>query len=930
LVSISGALGIDVVTSPLVTCGRLQILGGSTKAITLTNAANDVDTLKVLTKGDFTFSQTGGPLEINDPDTTLPGIEVESTGGNVTIACPGGLRVVDGIAWGASSKLSLSGGTGPGVEFVPTAVGDNAGLPFAGTLRDMLGYVNANTATNGASNTAMQVVFDEPGSPVATGGTIAIGTVSLPAISKVLTIDGTLPVAPGGIGGIAYVDGSAVVSGSANGFTLAAGSGGSVIENIGLHGFSNAAIDVVTGANTLRGLVLGAARSGDVSGNGYGIRIAGTGSSAAAAANVVGVKVAGDVGNVIVGSTFDGIAIGANAPYTQVFGNRIGELADGTSMGNGRHGISVQTSIGTVIGSTNPILANTISGSGMHGVLVVDVSGTSTVYGAQLFGNSIVGNAVAGVQIRGGARNLVGGIPLGAGNTITGGTYGIRLLPTAGTISTRDNTIIGNSVANATLDGIRIDRSNGNSITGNVVSGNGKTGIVIDSAPAVSGRSLANRVLGNTVSANGDSATNGGIVLRESSGQLIGQLGGANILANNSGSGIVVEGTTSTGNVIAANTVTASGFHGIVVSAATGNSVRRNAVSGNAQVGIAVIDAIARVATAENKVMANRVSANAVGIEVRGGKYQSVGGTLPTDGNAVFSNTSHGILVSPSVSSGPAQLVAVRNNQVGVDGSTVAGNGGYGIRIEESWATSVDYANLVSNNAGGGVAVQGGDGTVIGGQAVGRGNTVFRNGGNGISIVEPAKGNSPVNVKIAGNVIRDNAADGVGVSGSRTSGVVIGRNPSISMPNGAGNTVIGNGGAGVRVDQAQRVTMIGNSFGSNGVAPIVLANNGNSGVSQPNLTSVTQKVTNQARPQWDIRGTVSGTAGQRFYVDFYMDLASGGQGYMGRVLVTVASNGTGAFRTILNSPAGGLGGGTIRATATVATSGTLFGSTSAL
>jgi parallel beta-helix repeat protein len=924
LVSIVGSLGIDVVSSPKVTCGRLEINAGSTLPITLNNSGNDVDSLEVRTKGDFTFTQTG-PLKIQDPDTTTRSLQVESTGGNVEISCPGGLRVVDGIAWGASGTLSLSGGTGRGVEFVPTSAGDNVGLSFAGTLRDMLGYVNANTARNGSSNAPMQVVFNEPGSPVALAGTITLGTVPLPAIGKVITVDGTLPsgATPGGI---VYVNGAGV-TGTANGLTLAAGSGGSVIENIGVHGFANAGIEVVTGGNVLRGLVLGASRAGARSANGFGIRVAGVSASALASGNVIGIKAAGDVGNVIVGSKFDGIFIGANAPYTGVYGNRIGELLDGTSLSNDRHGISVQSSIGTVIGSSNPLFANTIAHNKQHGIFVVDVTGSSIAYGVQIVGNTIGDNTVAGVQVRGGGRNLIGGTGITAGNAITGGTYGIRLLP-AGITPTHNNVILGNTVAQASADGIRIERSYANSITGNSISGNGNSGILIDSALAGTVRTLANRVQGNTVTGNGSSATNGGIVVSNSSGQVIGQLGGGNILANNTGSGIVVMGTASTGNVVAANDVSGGTFYGIVISSATANAIRRNTSSGNAQSGIAILDSIATVATAENKVTTNTVSGNGVGIQVSGGRYQTIGGLLASEANFVFSNKGDGVLVSSTAVSGPALSVAIRNNRIGVDGSTPASNGGYGVRIQESTSTTVDYANLISNNKLGGICVQGGSATVIGGQATGRGNQIFGNPGNGITIDQPTSGSMPVNVKVAGNSIHNNTGDGIGVMGLRTSGVVIGRAPSITMPNGSGNSITGNGGAGIRVTAAKNVTMIGNSFGSNGGLPIVLAGGGNGGVTPPTITSTTLRLGNQAQPQWDIRGTVSGAPGQRFYVDFYMDVVGGGQGYMGRVLATVGSNGPGSFRVILSSPAGGMGSHTIKATATVATGGTLFGSTS--
>jgi hypothetical protein len=929
LVSIQGGLGVTVTTSPKITCGRLDIDSGSVLAISLTDPGNDVDTLRVITKGNFTYSQTAGPLEIKDPDSATRTVQVQSTGGNVTISATAGLRVVDGIEWGPGASLSLFGGDGAGVDFVSTSTGDNLALPFAGALRDMLGYVNANVATNsaGTGNAAMQVVFDEPSSPLSLGGTITLDA-TLPAITKRITLDGTLlPAAAGvSVGGIVGIDGSKAGA-TATGLSLAAGSGGSVLRNAAIHGFAGTGIAVATADNQLSGLLVGLDRGGAADGNGTGIDVSGRG----AARNVIGIKTAGDLGNRVAANTLSGIHIRSGATYNLVYGNTIGIDGTGADAGNGRDGVTIESGIGNRVGAAVALFGNTIADSGRHGVFVSDVSGTSIEYGARVVGNVIRDSVQAGVTIRGGGRNLVGGLGVGDGNAISNNEDGVRLVSSL-VSPTSDNAIAGNDVSTNRRDGVRIAAGFNNRVNGNTLTNNVSAGVRIFNATTARTQ-LPNRVINNTASGNGSAALEGGIVIENASGQVVGitatGAAASNVVQGNGGSGIVISGAASTGNTVALNDVTKSAFHGIVVSGGTSNSIVRNTVSGNASAGVAVLDSIPATSAAGNKVTDNSVSGNAVGIRVTGGRFHVIGGTLVADGNRVFSNSGDGILVQNSTISGPATGVTIRNNRVGVNGASPAGNGGFGVRVEGSTSTTIDFANLVRNNVAGGVQIVGGSGTVVGSQVANRGNTISGNSGPGIQVDQPTAGTTPVEVTIAGNVIQANTGDGVLVQGGRTSGVVIGRAPSVTVPNGTGNTITGNGGAGILVNASHRVTMIGNSIGSNAVAPIILQAGANSGVQSPTITSVINRVPNQAKPQWDVRGQVLGTVGQRFYIDLYMDLAAGGQGYMGRVLVTVGVGGVGSFRVIVNGPAGGLGASGVKATATVATGGTLFGSTSA-
>ena len=918
--------------APVVTAGRFEVysLGATPQTFT---GANQVDSLRVDTAGSFEFNNFSGMLSITDFDPTTPSVQI-STGGDLTIrqqmAGVGGgrFRVIDGIECGG--VLTLSADESPlGVEFVASSTGDNPSPPpFAGTVRDMLSLINQNSATlANAPNAVMTAVFDEPGTPVSLGGTVSL-TATLPAITKRITFDGSLLPAKAGesIGGIVGLDGTLITVPSATGLSLATGSAGTVLRNTAIHGFLGTGVAVATADNHLTGLLVGLDRSGGADGNGVGIDVAGT----AADRNVIGVEIPGDAGNRVAANTSTGVRIGAGADYTQVYGNVIGLDGAGAAAGNGLHGVSVNAAIGTRIGSATAAFANLIANSTKHGVLASDVVGSSIEYGVQVIGNTIEDNGLAGVQIRGGRRNLVGGFLIGEENVIQGNRDGVWLTPSlAG--PTSGNHVVGNAIDGNSRDGVRLDAGSfGNRISANAIDNNSSAGIRITNS-AVSRTQPTNRVFSNTITGNGGTALDGGIVLDKSAGQMVGttMTGGAagNTVSLNLGSGIVVIGSAplaASSNVIAFNTVNDNGFDGIRVQGGIGNVVRANFVTANLQNGIAIVDALAATTAQGNAVTNNAVGGNGFGIVVEGGARNVIGGDLPALGNRVFSSLADGIVVRSSTGTGHALGTVIRNNGIGLDaGNAAAGNGGYGIRLTDSINTLVDFGNLVRDNSAGGIVVNNGLGITIGSAVAGRGNVVSNNGGPGILVESLAPARIQA-LSIIGNTIDSNAGFGIRVTGGSTAGVTIGRIPSVTLPNGTGNTIRFNTGGGVQVDAAQAVTIIGNQTINNSGPEIDLVNGANQGIAAPVLTSVKPRVAGQRTPQYDCRGSVTGVAGTRRYVDFYGVSPLGQQFYLGRVLVTIGANGIGNFRKIVN---GGPGGVTsVQATATDASS--LFGGTS--
>ncbi|MFK7889574.1 MAG: DUF4347 domain-containing protein, partial [Granulosicoccus sp.] len=190
-------------------------------------------------------------------------------------------------------------------------------------------------------------------------------------------------------------------------------------------------------------------------------------------------------GNVVIGTTFDGVRLdfgttgmtvgGASAGAgnliagvgdegievrdetsdgNTVINNSIGLLADGTTVsGSGNSGIRIGAGAdNTTIGGVG--VGNVVVGSGSLGIEISGASTGTTVYGnligTNASGTAIAGNGLSGIMLENGAQNnTIGGIGPGQGNLITGsGTLsatdnaGITLLSTAGS----GNSIAGNSV----------------------------------------------------------------------------------------------------------------------------------------------------------------------------------------------------------------------------------------------------------------------------------------------------------------------------------------------------------------------------------------------------------------------------------------------------------------------------------------------------
>ena len=170
-------------------------------------------------------------------------------------------------------------------------------------------------------------------------------------------------------------------------------------------------------------------------------------------ANTIGGTAAG-AGNLISGNTYQGVQVFGNAGATPTAGNTIqgnfiGTNAAGTgAVGNANFGVIINGSVNNIIGGTTAAARNVVSGNAGRGVYIQDYSPTQTSTGNVVEGNyvgvdvsggaALANTGSAGVVIGSASNNTIGGTAAGAGNVISGNTFGG--LEVDGTGATGNNT----------------------------------------------------------------------------------------------------------------------------------------------------------------------------------------------------------------------------------------------------------------------------------------------------------------------------------------------------------------------------------------------------------------------------------------------------------------------------------------------------------
>jgi hypothetical protein len=675
--------------------------------------------------------------------------------------------------------LILSAGTAGAATYTVTSAAD-AGT---NTLRWAINQANANAGSD-------SIVFNIGGGSAQTISLLSAlpvitGTVTIDATSQVIELNGAS--AGAGVSGLTVQSAGSTIRGlvinrfAMHGVLINGGAGGNTVRDcrIGTDATGTAARAnghtgvYVTGVpnntvgpgNLLSGngvdgvrIDAAAATGNIVAGNRIGTNAAGTAAIAngfngvvitAAANNRIGGTTAGEL-NVISGNAKNGIGIGGGASGNLIERNYIGLAADGAAaLGNGEDGVLVIDSPSNKIGGDVAGTFNIISANGWHGIeLRGDGADANVVQrnivGSDLFGTLDRGNGRAGVYQAGGdaSGNIIGGGAWGAGgNLISGNAWaGIHIEFATDTViqGNRIGTDYAGSSALANAGG-GIDIVNafqtaiGNANAGNVISGNGDSGIDIQSENLVS-------ILGNRIGTTADgtaplaNATRG-IWIRESwNGAQIGSGNhdpwtcnrDCNLISGNISYGIQlgiadygshhVQGNFVGSNL--AGTAAVPNGTGILSShyAQIGGagSGEGNLVSGNFGHGIAGDGLILNI-------LGNRIGTRANGLAALGNGFDGV--RIGQDrvhlelgaagaGNVIAGNGRDGIQFDEDDPNESANQ-SVRGNHIGVgaDGVTCIGNGRDGIRLN-------DGSRFIE----------------VGGIAAGEGNRIACNTGNGVTI----------------------------------------------------------------------------------------------------------------------------------------------------------------------------------------------------
>ena len=286
--------------------------------------------------------------------------------------------------------------------------------------------------------------------------------------------------------------------------------------------------------------------------------------------------------NVISGNTFNGIHIQGGTSGNVILGNYVGLNASGTNaLGNGNYGIRQEANAeGTAIGGADAGEGNVISGNLYGGIYL----NRAVAKAASVILGNYIGTDATGTEDRGNASNGIFLLGAAGGHTVGGGGPGIGLLGIdafAGNLisgnsgdalflDSADNTALGNRIGTdrtGTADlgnngeGIRVQGAN-NTIggigagEGNLVSGNGRRGVLLTGSNAVGTTIIGNLVGTNAAGTAAIANSEGGVFINNDAKDTV--VGGTtvahrNVISGNTEFGVKISGINTTGNTVAGN-----------------------------------------------------------------------------------------------------------------------------------------------------------------------------------------------------------------------------------------------------------------------------------------------------------------------------------------------------------------------------------------
>lgn len=519
-------------------------------------------------------------------------------------------------------------------------------------------------------------------------------------------------------------------------------------------GIASGARNVFSG-NGRAGVVLSAVND-VVEGNFIGINAQETAILSNASFGILAASGSGDTiggtfpgaGNVIGGVSGDGMEIDdSGAPSGtnnyQIQGNFFGTDPTGTLNFGNAIGILLEGNAVTQGVANNTVSGNVIDNQSLVGVEIFGVAAKDNVVEGNLIGVNPSGTNPAGtlargnevgVKIAGGAfDNTVGGTTAAARNLISGNVEGLVIADSGTTGNLVEGNYVGTNAAGSgavanTEDGIELLFDGGNNTVGgatpgagNVISGNGRAGVVI---------SADNDLLeGNLIGVNAQgtarlSNASFGILAAAASGDTIGgtAAGAGNVIGGLSGDGIEIDdsgapdGTNNfviEGNFLGTDPAGKFNFGNAIGILLEGNrlsqGVANNTIGGTAAgarnvianeflVGVEIFG----IGANNNLVQGNSIGTdptgtasigNGVGIEVAGGAHNNVigGPVLPTTvvsgaGNLIAHNAGTGVVIGSSIT----DTGTVGNT---IRGNSIYANGGLGIDLGNDGVTPNQASN---------------------------------------------------------------------------------------------------------------------------------------------------------------------------------------------------------------------------------------------
>jgi len=477
-----------------------------------------------------------------------------------------------------------------------------------------------------------------------------------PLVANGMVIDGSTQ--PGFAGKpLIVVDGSQIILQTFTSDTVLIYSSSNQVKNISFTGFDWNGITLIYADatnNTIAGCWLGVDATGtNAAPNAYqGILIA-----SGASGNLIGGTNALSR-NVLSGNSQYGIFItDSNTIGNIVLGDYIGTGASGSNtLANGLSGVFAGNgATGTIIGGTNALARNVLSGNSQYGVIMTSNTTGNVVLGNYIGtdagGRLMVSNVLGGVFLAAGAiGNNIGGTNDGAGNIISGNLGNGILLRGANVVSNLiQGNFIGtdftgtNALAN-TIAGVTIDTGSSFNLIGgasagarNIISGNGLPydyGVII-AGPGTSGNVIEGNYVG--IGADGLTAVPDYYGVLFAGGATNNQLGGTGAGAGNYISGNIsydvfisdpgTSGNFVEGNFIGTDSTGTNGIAGFInvelQNGATGNSIGGvNPRAGNV-IAFASFLGVALYGdnTTNNSIRGNSIFTNYMGIHLFGSYY---------------------------------------------------------------------------------------------------------------------------------------------------------------------------------------------------------------------------------------------------------------------------------------------------------------------